>query len=74
MNDRKKPTKPGFYWARRNEENNPNWDCIVRITGTAPFLSYKSWIFLSEVIDSGGDPEKYVFGPKIRDPKTMEKK
>jgi len=72
MVDRKKPTKPGFYWAKSNQ-NSTDWDCIVSVDGTAPYLSYKCWMFKDHTIGSGSDPAKFIFGPKVRDPKPIKK-
>ena len=71
MSDRKKPTKPGFYWAKINKES-PKWECIISINGTAPYLSYKCWVFDTHGIGSGSDPSTYIFGPKIRDPRSIK--
>jgi len=70
---RKMPTKPGFYWAKKHEEAK-EWDTIVLIEGDAPFLTFKAWNFnRSDIgVELGSCPNRYTFGPKIREAKRNE--
>lgn len=76
--DRNKPTKPGLYWVRevcdyQDDGIDYEYDKIVRIFGDPPYMKYEAWDIYYVNIIEGSDPDCYIFGPEIKQPKMVVK-
>ena len=57
------PTEEGFYFVR--ESNKKYWQCLVRLSGNAPFLEISTEKTLFKTTDTIIDFSKCIFSEKL---------
>ena len=57
------PTEKGFYFVR--ESNKKYWQCLVRLSGNAPFLKIGRQETLFKITDTIIDFSKCIFSEKL---------